>query len=137
VVKGSLPAGLSVINGILTGTPAPTRKSSFTLQIADQSGASMSKSLRMKVFTALTIATKTLANGRVGRAYLGKLTARKGKPPYTWSLAVGTLPAGLTLDPATGRITGTPTAADSVNLTFQVSDGLGVAVQKSFALNIQ
>jgi hypothetical protein len=47
------------------------------------------------------------------------------------------LPAGLALDPATGRITGTPTAAGSVNLTFQATDALGVAVQKTLPLNIQ
>jgi glucose/arabinose dehydrogenase len=137
VVKGALPAGLDIVNGVLTGTPALTRKAVFTLLITDQGGATASKSFQMKVFPAVRIATRNLPRGGVDRTYRGRLSARNGKPPYTWSLAAGTLPAGLALDPATGRITGTPTAAGSVNLTFQATDALGVAVQKTLPLNIQ
>jgi hypothetical protein len=43
--------------------------------------------------------------------YSSGLTASGGTTPYTWSIHTGTLPAGLTLNTATGVISGTPTAA--------------------------
>jgi hypothetical protein len=75
---------------------------------------------------ALTIITTTLPNGTVGTAYNGTITAQNGTGPYTWSIASGTLPAGLTLNTAaiglTTSITGTPTAAGAASFTIQVSD---------------
>jgi Putative Ig domain len=85
----------------------------------------------------LSIITKSLRTGRVGRRYVADLNSKGGKGPYTWTLAVGTLPSGLALEAATGKITGTPSATANTNLTFQVTDALGVAVQKAFALVIE
>src|SRR5208282_4500851 len=46
-----------------------------------------------------------------------------GTAPYTYSIGSGPLPAGLTLNPSTGEVTGTPTAPGS--FTVQVTDSLG------------
>jgi glucose/arabinose dehydrogenase len=137
VMNGSLPAGLIIANGVITGAPAQTKKSSFSLQITDQSGAWATRSFRMRVYPALTIVTKNLRKGRVGRKYLADLASGKGKKPHTWSLVAGTLPDGLALDPPTGRITGTPTTAGVATLTFQVTDSLGAGIQKTFTLTVQ
>src|SRR5262245_42510608 len=71
----------------------------------------------------LTITTSALPSATVGAAYTAPLTATGGTPPYTWALASGTLPAGLTLTPSTGAITGTPTAAGTANFTVRVTAG--------------
>ena len=47
-----------------------------------------------------------------------------GTPPYTWSMRSGTLPAGLTLNSATGVISGTPTGPGSVTLAFRATDSV-------------
>jgi large repetitive protein len=39
------------------------------------------------------------------------VTASEGTPGYQYSVTSGSLPAGLTLDPATGAISGTPAVA--------------------------
>ncbi len=54
--------------------------------------------------------TATLPKGKVGVRYAAALTAMGGKLPYVWTLATGSglLPPGLTLDPSTGVISGTP-----------------------------
>jgi hypothetical protein len=45
--------------------------------------------------------------------------------------------AGLTLDPATGAIAGTPGAAEVINLNFQVTDSLGGVAEKALSLTIK
>jgi len=64
----------------------------------------------------LTITTTSLANGAVNAVYNKTVTAINGKTPYTWS-ATG-LPSGLTIDPATGVISGTPASVVPVGVTF-------------------
>jgi hypothetical protein len=51
----------------------------------------------------------TPAASRVGSAYTFTPTAASGTGPYAFTLAAGTLPTGLVLNPSTGAITGTPT----------------------------
>jgi hypothetical protein len=43
----------------------------------------------------------------------------------TWSITAGALPAGLTLDTATGAITGTPTVSGTFTFTVTADDGEG------------
>ncbi len=68
---------------------------------------------------ALTISSVALPNGVVGSAYSQTLTATGGTAPYTWS---GTMPAGLSLNSATGTIAGAPTSAGTTQITVQVTD---------------
>lgn len=65
-----------------------------------------------------------LPSATVGLVYNQTLTATGGFTPYTWSLASGTLPAGLSLSP-TGVISGLPTTASTLTFTVKVlgSDG--------------
>ena len=60
-----------------------------------------------------------------------------GTTPYTWSLTWGTLPAGLTLNAATGVISGTPTAtANATSLTFKVTDSSSPVQTQSVTLSL-
>jgi RHS repeat-associated protein len=70
----------------------------------------------------LQILTSSLQDGTVGQAYGSTLNAQGGTTPYTWSIASGSLPAGLSLNASTGMISGTPTTATTpVDLTVQVT----------------
>src|SRR5262249_39156139 len=71
----------------------------------------------------LTITTATLPAATAGVAYAATLGATGGTPPYTWSIASGALPAGLTLTAATGTIAGTPTATGTASFTVKVTAG--------------
>jgi hypothetical protein len=63
----------------------------------------------------------------------------------TWSVSAGTLPNGLSLDPASGSITGTPTAASLYapangsfpGLTLSASDGASSTPTNTFSITIQ
>src|SRR5205823_5440277 len=54
----------------------------------------------------------------------------------TWSLLVGTLPAGLNINGSTGAITGTPTDAGLSSFTVQVVDSAGASATKALSITI-
>jgi len=68
------------------------------------------------------ILTTALPGGTVDEAYSATLSASEGTEPYTWSLDSGTLPPGLSLNAATGTISGSPTAAGDFPFTVKVTD---------------
>ena len=117
--------------GLATGVGGGTTTISAT-----QDGITGSTTLTVQ--PPLAIATTSLPGGTVGTAYSATLTASGGTPPYTWSITVGALPAGLTLNPTTGSITGTPTANGTFNLTAQVTDSAipPAIVTKSLSIGI-
>jgi len=62
--------------------------------------------------TPPVITTKTLPNGTVGKLYSEDVLVSGGTPPYgNWTVTAGALPSLLTLNPATGQISGTPASA--------------------------
>lgn len=86
----------------------------------------------------LTITTASpLPDGTVGATYSQTLAATGGTPPYSeWSENIGSLPAGLTLDSATGIISGPPTTPGVTNFTIKVKDSFNNEATKAFALTI-
>ena len=71
----------------------------------------------------LQITTSSLDDGMVGQTYNASLSATGGMQAYTWSIANGSLPAGLALNSSSGIISGTPTTtANRTDLTVQVTD---------------
>ena len=65
-----------------------------------------------RVYPPVEILTTTLPDGVVGEPYIFTLIATGGDGTFVWKLTNGTtLPDGLTLNPTTGLISGTPTTA--------------------------
>jgi len=77
---------------------------------------------RLGVFS---ITTTTLPPGVTGTGYSTKLLLQGGAAGNAWSISAGSLPDGLSLDPATGLISGTPSTAGSSTFTVQVQDMAG------------
>jgi hypothetical protein len=72
---------------------------------------------------ALAVTTSSLPLAQVGVAYSATLAASGGTAPYTWTIASGSLPAGLSLNASTGVISGTPTTKQgSASIVFTVTD---------------
>lgn len=71
---------------------------------------------------SLVISTAKLPAGAVGKRYSGQLVAAGGTGGNTWSLISGALPAGLTLDPTSGVVSGTPTTDQTATFGLAVTD---------------
>jgi len=71
--------------------------------------------------TTFSITTANLSGGTVGQPYNQTIQVSGGTTPYGWT-QLGSLPAGLSFNTATGVILGTPTAAGTSNFTIRVTD---------------
>jgi hypothetical protein len=72
----------------------------------------------------------------VGTAYSQTLAATGGNGVYTWSIVAGSLPAGLSLNPSTGEISGTPSTAATSNFTVQVQSGEGQTDTQALSITV-
>ncbi len=71
---------------------------------------------------AVTVSTTALPASVIGTPYSATLTASGGLAPYSgWALASGSLPTGLTLNAATGVISGTPSTFTGNPFSFTVT----------------
>lgn len=124
IQSGALPQGLSLSGaGVVSGTPTENGTSNFVVQVTDSAGATATASLAITITTTpLTIAQANLLNGTVGTAYSQAFAATGGQAPYSWAIASGSLPPGLSLAPATGVVSGTPTRTGTFNFSIQVTD---------------
>ncbi len=123
LTAGSLPSGLTLVNGVLSGIPKVTGTSSITVKVTDSASNSASQKLSITIDPALKVSTTKLATGYAGTAYTATLAATGGSGKgLAWTISTGTLPKGLALAAATGIISGKPSAAATSSFTVQVKD---------------
>jgi subtilisin family serine protease len=139
LAAGTLPPGLALdgARGVVSGVPTAIGPALLTLRVTDALGATATHDLTLDVgIGALAITTQSLRSCRVGTACSRALAATGGLAPYGWSVATGALPPGLTLDPATGAVAGTPTAAGTFAFTAQVSDSTGAPATRALTMTV-
>jgi hypothetical protein len=129
VDSGSLPPGLTLnpTTGVISGTPTTTGSFTFTVKVTDSTPGQHATATTANC--GITIAPPDMTaqcasatTGKVGVAYSSFITVTGGTSPYTFAIASGALPGGLTLNTSTGEISGTPTSAGPFTFTVKVTD---------------
>ena len=157
---GSLPSFLSVPGACtsnpgtssctLTGTPTGPGNFTFTVTVNGSNGkVSQAFGLQVQANTPqpVFITTTSLPDVTVGSQTNLQLPAQGGTPPYTWTLASGTLPPGVRLagpgaamtsnaNPTFWELAGRPMAAGTYNFTVQAKDSLNTTATQTLSWRI-
>jgi hypothetical protein len=141
VASGSLPAGLTlnVSSGAISGNPSSSGTSTFTAEVKDANSTTAQKSFSVAVAEGtepLTIATTSVPSGSMGTTYSATLQASGGSSPYSWKVASGALPTGLSLNASSGAISGKPSSSGTSTFTAEVTDASSSTAKKSFSVAV-
>ncbi len=141
VTAGALPAGITLdgSSGALTGTPGSVGSFSFSVTATDSTTGTPSQATRSYTLTIaappIVVAPSALPAATRGTAYSQTLSASGGTAPYTYALASGTLPAGITLA-SNGTLSGTATVEGSFNLTVTATDAGSFTGNQAYTLTV-
>lgn len=142
VSSGALPTGL-VLNpatGVISGTPTTAATFNFTITAVDANGCLASRPYTVTMAApgcpAITVNPATLPAGVTGIPYSQSVTATGGTAPYTYAVSSGSLPTGLTLNSATGSITGVPLQPGLFTFTIRATDSAGCLGARQYTLTI-
>ncbi|GAM07794.1 thermophilic serine proteinase [Geobacter sp. OR-1] len=138
ISNGALPAGLSLepSSGMITGTPQESGSTTLTVSALDAEGNNVAKVITLVVDDLLLSGT-TLPTGTTGVTYAFDLKASGLATPFSWGITNGALPAGIDLDPVSGRIQGIPGSAGDYAFSVQVTDQAGRSRAAGFSLTIR
>ena len=123
-----LPPGLTInpATGLISGTPTVDGNFTVAARATDTAGASSSEVFNWPISgSADTLKITNITTGLAGTAGTPlsfQVQAADTNPDTTLTFVASGLPAGLTMNSATGVITGTPTTAGSKTVAFWVTD---------------
>jgi CshA-type fibril repeat protein len=144
-----LPDGLTLNadTGIVSGTPAETGSFDLVVTVRDSKGLTATKTLSLSVGTPPSIDTDRMLPGvyagsavTIAQEFTQGNSGTLGATAWTEVIPAGQTSkltaAGLTLNAATGAITGTPSAAGVVAFTLKLTNSNGFSDTATFALNV-
>jgi len=124
-----LPAGLVLnsLTGAITGTPTAAGVTAVMVSATNSIGTSSAVTVNITIAAVglapvITSTTSGYYPGTVGMPFPTYTIAATGSPT---SFSVTGIPPGLVLNPLTGAITGTPTAAGTYPLTATATNSFG------------
>jgi hypothetical protein len=123
ITAGTLPAGLTIANCTISGTPTTASTTTLTVKATDTSNPQKTTTGPVTLVINPAAGMLTLTSpppATVGTPYMGTIGVGGGTGPYTCTVVSGTPPAGLVITNQT--ITGTPTTAGSTTITVHCID---------------
>jgi hypothetical protein len=136
---GALPSGISIntASGVLSGTTSQVGTFPITVTATDQNGCTgtgATYNLTINCQT-VTVTNPGVNTGTVDAPFSQTFSVSGILGTVTWS-ETGALPANITLNPATGVLSGTPTVPGSFPITVKATDTNGCFGTSSYTLTI-
>jgi hypothetical protein len=140
VIAGALPAGVFLSpGGLLSGNPTANGTYTFTVQATNLANPAQ-YGVRVFTLTVTPINTTnccTLPYGNTGSVYSATIGVTGFFNSVSFALASGSyLPPGLSLNTASGLISGTPTQTGQFQFTLNMSDTAGNKLTRTYTLFI-
>ncbi len=144
VVFSSSPVGTGLLtqttinNAVYSAPVTVSTETVITITAVSVDYPKKSSTLTLKIEPPPVITTTTLQSATLNQAYSQPVMATGGVPPLSWTVASGSLPAGLSLAASTGdtvNIVGKPTTGGNSTFTIGVTDAAGESAS-SQPLNI-
>lgn len=134
---GGLPAGIRLsAEGQLSGTATEFGSFEFTLQVKDTETSTAKQSLQLYLLAlSPMVSSQDIPKARQDQAYVNRLMAEGGMPPYRWRIQSGGLPSGIGLS-EDGLMAGTPTVAGTFEFVVEVRDSTDRSGQAQFTLHV-
>jgi hypothetical protein len=123
----ALPAGITLsTGGLLSGTPTQAGSFPIVVTATDANGCSGNGATYTLVINCqtITVTNPVNATGPAGTPFSETFTQSGAIGTVTWS-ETGALPTGITLNPSTGVLSGTPLQGGCFPITVTVTDSNG------------
>ncbi|HEL2978818.1 TPA: putative Ig domain-containing protein [Stenotrophomonas maltophilia] len=141
ISAGALPNGVTLSpTGTLSGSPTVSGLFTFSVRVTDSTtgtGAPFRRTQNYVLSIAaptITVLPASLPPPLAGVAYSQTITASSGQPTtFTYAVSAGQVPVGLSLNAATGELSGTPTQAGPYNFTVTATDGGGFTGSQAYS----
>ena len=124
IYSGNLPSGLALntATGVVSGRTTESGVFSYRVRISNNSGSDISRTSTITVRQAPTFTNSAVSTRLTkGTAYTYDFNA-SGYPVPSYSVVAGSLPNGMSLNSASGRLTGTPSVGGSFSFTIRASN---------------
>lgn len=142
VRNGSLPPGITLSNGIISGTPTTAGRYAVIFE-ATASGYTdnVLQTVTFIVEDSSIVLSSITDTATVGTYYSESISLDVDGDytivyPVTWALSDGSLPAGLNLNTSSGTISGTPTTAGTYEFTITATDSNGKVGARIYTMTV-
>lgn len=140
VITGGTPVpglALDPVTGVLSGTPTTAGSFTFDITVTDLNGCAGTQAYTVNVTClSITLNPANLPSGIIGTVYSQTITPIGGNAPYSFTSGPGALPNGLSLNGATGAISGTPTTNGVFPFQITATDAGGCAGNALYAIAV-
>ena len=114
-----LPAGLAVSGNQITGTPTTAGNFNVTVTVTNGSTTKTAQYV-LQVIDPLKLSSSPVTGAEVGKLFAATFQATGGLGTYVWTASA--MPAGLTFNPTSHVLSGTPTSPGLYPVKITVSD---------------
>ncbi len=145
LVDGTMPTGLQIDDlgtprTFVRGVPTRLERKDVEVTVLDRNGRRASRVFTLQITPStvpLEIVTTEAPDGAQCRDYLFTLAGAGGsRTDFSWSIAQGSLPDGLTFDPGDGVVIGVPQVAGSFPIVLALEDGVGETTSAAVTIDV-